>query len=109
MSKEFVTVPINYAAEMRAYDTKVGEFRVHYAGFFDPGFGFTKNVKDKRSKAVLEIRCHETPFMLQDSQIIGKLIYETLASTPNATYGEIIGSNYQGQTLKLSKHFESWQ
>ena len=70
--------------------------------------GFTKNVKDKRSKAVLEIRCHETPFMLQDSQIIGKLIYETLASTPNTTYGEVIGSNYQGQTLKLSKHFKSW-
>ena len=87
----------------------MGEFRVHYAGFFDPGFGWTKNLEDKRSKAVLEIRCHETPFILQDRQIIGKLIYETLASNPTATYGEMIGSNYQGQALKLSKHFESWQ
>ena len=108
-SKEYIKIPPQTAAEMVPYEAKMGEFRVHYAGFFDPGFGFTKNIKDKRSKAVLEIRCHETPFILQDSQIIGKLIYETLASTPNATYGEIIGSNYQGQTLKLSKHFESWQ
>ena len=87
----------------------MGEFRVHYAGFFDPGFGFIRNIGGKRSKAVLEIRCHETPFILEDSQIIGKLIYETLASTPDSMYGEIIGSNYQGQTLKLSKHFENWQ
>ena len=94
---------------MVPYEVRMGEFRVHYAGFFDPGFGFTKNIKmDKRAKAVLEIRCHETPFILQDSQIIGKLIYETLSSLPNTTYGEMIGSNYQGQTLKLSKHFESW-
>ena len=77
--------------------------------FFDPGFGFEKNIVDKRSKAVLEIRCHETPFILEDGQIIGKLIYETLARRPNATYGELIGSNYQGQTLKLSKHFKNWQ
>ncbi|MFL2800404.1 MAG: 2'-deoxycytidine 5'-triphosphate deaminase [Paracoccaceae bacterium] len=108
-SKEYITIPPQTAAEMVPYEVKMGEFRVHYAGFFDPGFGFAKNKKDKQSKAVLEIRCHETPFMLQDSQIIGKLIYETLTSTPNATYGEVIGSNYQGQTLKLSKHFESWQ
>ena len=87
----------------------MGEFRVHYAGFFDPGFGFTKSITDERSKAVLEIRCHETPFILEDRQIIGKLIYETLSSMPNAMYGEIIGSNYQGQTLKLSKHFKNWQ
>ena len=94
---------------MVPYEVKMGEFRVHYAGFFDPGFGFTSSKQDKRSKAVLEIRCHETPFILQDSQIIGKLIYETLARRPHATYGELIGSNYQGQTLKLSKHFENWQ
>ncbi len=108
-SKEYITIPPQTAAEMVPYEVKMGEFRVHYAGFFDPGFGFTKNVKENRSKAVLEIRCHETPFMLQDSQIIGKLIYETLASIPKSIYGEIIGSNYQGQTLKLSKHFESLQ
>ena len=70
---------------------------------------FKKNIGDKRSKAVLEIRCHETPFILEDGQIIGKLIYEQLSNEPNAMYGEIIGSNYQGQTLKLSKHFENWQ
>ena len=108
-SKEYVTIPPSTAAEMVPYEVKMGEFRVHYAGFFDPGFGFTSSKQDKKSKAVLEIRCHETPFILQDSQIIGKLIYETLASRPNATYGELIGSNYQGQTLKLSKHFENWQ
>ena len=108
-SKEYVTIPPSTAAEMVPYEVKMGEFRVHYAGFFDPGFGFTSSKQYKKSKAVLEIRCHETPFILQDSQIIGKLIYETLASRPNATYGELIGSNYQGQTLKLSKHFENWQ
>ena len=108
-SKEYVTIPPSTAAEMVPYEVKMGEFRVHYAGFFDPGFGFTNNNQEKRSKAVLEIRCHETPFILQDSQIVGKLIYETLASKPNATYGGVIGSNYQGQTLKLSKHFENWQ
>ena len=108
-SKEYITIPPQTAAEMVPYEVRMGEFRVHYAGFFDPGFGFTKNIVDKRSKAVLEIRCHETPFILEDSQIIGKLIYETLSSAPNAMYGEIIGSNYQGQTLKLSKHFKNWQ
>ena len=108
-SKEYITIPPQTAAEMVPYEVGMGEFRVHYAGFFDPGFGLIKNTKDKRSKAVLEVRCHETPFILQHSQIIGKLIYETLSSKPNSTYGEIIGSNYQGQTLKLSKHFESWQ
>ena len=108
-SKEYITIPPQTAAEMVPYEVKMGEFRVHYAGFFDPGFGFKKNKRDKRSKAVLEIRCHETPFILEDSQIIGKLIYETLAGKPNTTYGELIGSNYQGQTLKLSKHFENWQ
>ena len=108
-SKEYVTIPPQTAAEMVPYEVRMGEFRVHYAGFFDPGFGFTGNIGGERSKAVLEIRCHETPFLLEDSQIIGKLIYETLASTPDSMYGEIIGSNYQGQTLKLSKHFENWQ
>ena len=108
-SKEYITIPPQTAAEMVPYEVKMGEFRVHYAGFFDPGFGYTKKKGDKRSKAVLEIRCHETPFILEDCQIIGKLIYETLTTKPNTTYGEIIGSNYQGQKLKLSKHFENWQ
>ena len=108
-SKEYITIPPQTAAEMVPYEVRMGEFRVHYAGFFDPGFGFTNNIGGERSKAVLEIRCHETPFILQDGQIIGKLIYETLSSTPDSMYGEIIGSNYQGQVLKLSKHFENWQ
>ena len=108
-SKEYITIPPQTAAEMVPYEVRMGEFRVHYAGFFDPGFGFARNIGKERSKAVLEIRCHETPFILQDSQIIGKLIYEALSGTPNSIYGEKIGSNYQGQTLKLSKHFENWQ
>ena len=108
-SKEYVTIPPQTAAEMVPYEVRMGEFRVHYAGFFDPGFGFTNSICGERSKAVLEIRCHETPFILEDSQIIGKLIYETLSNEPNVMYGEIIGSNYQGQTLKLSKHFKNWQ
>ena len=94
---------------MVPYEVKMGEFRVHYAGFLTRASVSPVAKRTKRSKAVLEIRCHETPFILQDSQIIGKLIYETLAKRPNATYGELIGSNYQGQTLKLSKHFENWQ
>ena len=108
-SKEYITIPPQTAAEMVPYEVRMGEFRVHYAGFFDPGFGFTNNIKDQRSKAVLEIRCHETPFILEDGQIIGKLIYEKLSGIPNAVYGETMGSNYQGQKLKLSKHFENLQ
>ena len=106
-SKEFIIIPPQTAAEMVPYEVKMGEFRVHYAGFFDPGFGFTTDKNNSLSKAVLEIRCHETPFILEDSQIIGKLVYEKLATKPKKTYGNIIGSNYQGQTLKLSKHFRN--
>ena len=107
-SKEYITIPPQTAAEMVPYEVRMGEFRVHYAGFLILGLVSQRILRTKRSKAVLEIRCHETPFILEDSQIIGKLIYETLSSMPNAMYGEIIGSNYQGQTLKLSKHFENW-
>jgi len=104
MSKEFVTVPLNYAAEMRAYDTKVGEFRVHYAGFFDPGFGFAE-VNGQGSRGVLEVRCHEAPFVLEHGQIVGRLVYEKMLESPSQLYGQEIASNYQGQGLKLSKHF----
>ena len=101
-SKEAVTVPPDHAAEMVAYDTLVGEFRVHYAGFFDPGFGHAEN---GGTRAVLEVRSHEVPFVLDDGQIVGRLIYERLLDEPDKLYGRDIGSSYQRQGLALSKHF----
>ena len=104
-SKESVTVPLDHAAEMRAYDTRVGEFRVHYAGFFDPGFGHP-DVGAVGTRAVLEVRSHEVPFLLEDGQIVGRLVYEPLVEKPDKIYGAAgLGSNYQRQGLKLSKHF----
>jgi dCTP deaminase len=82
----------------------MGEFRVHYAGFFDPGFGFTEQ-GHPGSRAVLEVRSHEVPFVLEDGQAIGRLMYEPMAETPDILYGQTETSNYQGQGLKLSKHF----
>jgi len=105
VSKETVKVPPEYAAEMVAYDTQVGEFRVHYAGFFDPGFGYSADGKDAGSRAVLEVRSHQVPFILEDGQVIGRLVYERLTDTPEELYGGDIGSSYQGQGLALSKHF----
>lgn len=99
---ESVRVPPHLAAEMVAYDTSMGEFRVHYAGFFDPGFGWPKDVA---SKAVLEVRSHEVPFMLEHSQTIGWLRYERLTDAPSRVYGTSIRSNYQGQGLALAKQF----
>ena len=104
-TRERVAVPPDYAAEMVAYDTLVGEFRVHYAGFFDPGFGFGAG---GASKAVLEVRSHDVPFLLDHGQIIGWLRYEKLASLPDQIYGSEIGSSYQGQGLKLGKQFKPW-
>ena len=104
-SREYIVIPPHLAAEMVPYEVKMGEFRVHYAGFFDPGFGAQMTSEKEKSKAVLEIRCHETPFILEDKQVIGKLIYETLTEVPIEVYGKKIRSNYQGQDLKLSKHF----
>ena len=103
-SKEPVAVPPDHAAEMVAYDTLVGEFRVHYAGFFDPGFG-DPGGGGAGSKAVLEVRSHEVPFMLEDGQIVGRLKYEKLAAPPDKLYGGNIGSSYQRQGLQLSKQF----
>lgn len=105
-SREAVQVPPNYAAEMVPYDPLVGEFRVHYAGFFDPGFGASE-AGGTGSRAVLEVRSHEVPFILEHGQIIGRLVYEHMASRPDALYGQGLGSNYQRQGLKLSKHFKS--
>ncbi|QIG48934.1 2'-deoxycytidine 5'-triphosphate deaminase [Nordella sp. HKS 07] len=104
-SKEAVRVPPTHAAEMVPFNPLVGEFRVHYAGFFDPGFGHQSG-GGEGSRAVLEVRSHEVPFILEDGQIIGRLIYEPLTQMPDQVYGQGIGSNYQRQGLKLSKHFK---
>ncbi len=103
-SKEAVHVPPTHAAEMVPFNPLVGEFRVHYAGFFDPGFGH-EAAGGEGSRAVLEVRSHKVPFILEDGQIIGRLIYEPLTETPDQLYGAGIGSHYQAQGLKLSKHF----
>jgi len=103
-SRESVKVPPGYAAEMIAYDTLVGEFRVHYAGFFDPGFG-DASAGGEGSKAVLEVRSYEVPFVIEDGQVVGRLVYERLTSPPERLYGLNVQSNYQRQGLRLSKHF----
>ncbi|MBE0412845.1 2'-deoxycytidine 5'-triphosphate deaminase [Yoonia sp.] len=105
VSREAIVIPPLQAAEMAPYLAMVGEFRVHYAGFFDPGFGYAAAGGDG-SRGVLEVRCHEAPFVLEHGQIVGRLIYEHMAAMPNALYGAQIKSNYQGQGLKLSKHFK---
>ena len=106
-SRESVVVPPDHAAEMLAYDTLVGEFRVHYAGFFDPGFGAAET-GGAGSRAVLEVRSHEVPFMIEDGQIVGRLVYERLITRPDKLYGTPIGSSYQRQGLALSKHFKAF-
>ncbi len=105
-SKEPIEIPVLQAAEMLPIDPAVGEFRVHYAGFFDPGFG-TEEAGAVGSKAVLEVRSHETPFLLEDGQTVAKLVYEPLTARPERIYGQG-GSHYQRQGLKLSKHFRGW-
>jgi dCTP deaminase len=104
-SREAVSIPPDYAAEMVPYNPLVGEFRVHYAGFFDPGFGHSV-AGGTGSRAVLEVRSHEVPFILSHGQIIGRLVFERLTEVPERVYGQGIGSNYQAQGLKLSKHFK---
>lgn len=106
VSREAVTIPPEFAAEMAPYLAVVGEFRVHYAGFFDPGFGHDA-AGGAGSRGVLEVRCHEAPFVLEHGQVVGRLLYERMAEVPTQLYGAGIASNYQGQGLKLSKHFKS--
>ncbi len=106
VSQEAIHVPPLYAAEMVPFDPLVGEFRVHYAGFFDPGFGHA-NAGGAGSRAVLEVRSHEVPFILEHGQIIGRLIYEHMLEKPASLYGGDLRSSYQAQGLKLSKHFRS--
>jgi dCTP deaminase len=105
-SKEAIEIPVLEAAEMTPIDPSVGEFRVHYAGFFDPGFG-TEEAQGVGSKGVLEVRSHETPFLLEDGQTVARLVYEPLTARPSRLYGDQ-GSHYQRQGLKLSKHFQRW-
>ncbi len=106
MTKEAIAVPPEYAAEMLPYDTRAGEFRVHYAGFFDPGFGWNAALnKAGSSRGVLEVRSHEVPFLLEHGQTVGWLRYERMAARPELLYGQDINSNYQGQSLKLAKQF----
>jgi dCTP deaminase len=107
LSKEKVRIPTGYAAEMVAYDPSMGEFRIHYAGFFDPGFGYGAS-DVKGSHAVLEVRSHEVPFLIEDGQMVGRLIYERLLSSSDKVYGANIGSSYQGQGLSLSKQFKQF-
>ncbi|WP_397541498.1 2'-deoxycytidine 5'-triphosphate deaminase [Roseovarius salis] len=106
VSRESVHIPPAYAAEMAPYLAMVGEFRVHYAGFFDPGFGHDA-AGGAGSRGVLEVRCHEAPFVLDHGQVVGRLVYERMDQVPERLYGAGIASNYQGQGLKLSKHFRS--
>ncbi|MEW5424918.1 2'-deoxycytidine 5'-triphosphate deaminase [Amorphus sp. 3PC139-8] len=105
VSREAVQVPPGYAAEMVPFDPLVGEFRVHYAGFFDPGFGH--GAAGSGARAVLEVRSHEVPFILDHGQVVGRLVYERMAELPDTLYGTGLGSNYQAQRLKLSKHFRA--
>jgi dCTP deaminase len=105
-SRERVAIPYEFAAEMVPFNPLVGEFRVHYAGFFDPGFGYEPG-RGPSARAVLEVRSREVPFILEHGQIIGRLVFERLTDTPPEVYGQGIGSNYQRQGLKLSKHFRA--
>ncbi len=105
-SKAAIEIPSLQAAEMTPIDPSVGEFRVHYAGFFDPGFG-TEEAGAVGSRGVLEVRSHETPFLLEDGQTVARLVFEPLTERPERIYGED-GSHYQRQGLKLSKHFRAW-
>jgi dCTP deaminase len=103
VSRESVAIPADYAAEMAPYLAMVGEFRVHYAGFFDPGFGIGQ--AGVGARGVLEVRCHEAPFVLEHGQVVGRLVYERMSIRPDRLYGAGIRSNYQGQGLKLAKQF----
>ena len=106
VSREAVVIPPTHAAEMAPFLAMAGEFRVHYAGFFDPGFGWAQ-AGGTGSRGVLEVRCHEAPFVLEHGQTVGRLVYESMADIPAQVYGADLKSNYQGQGLKLAKHFKT--
>ena len=104
VSRESVRIPPGFAAEMSPYLPFIGEFRVHYAGFFDPGFGYGLP-GDAGARSVLEVRCHETPFVLRHGQVVGRLKFEKMLDVPEAIYGTALGSSYQGQGLLLARQF----
>ncbi|MCU1329587.1 MAG: 2-deoxycytidine 5-triphosphate deaminase [Bryobacterales bacterium] len=106
-SREKVRIPPMYAAEMVPYDPTIGEFRIHYAGFFDPGFGYGSRGEINGTRAVLEVRSHEVPFIMEHGQVVASLVFEELLERPRVLYGEGMGSSYQRQGLKLSKHFKT--
>jgi dCTP deaminase len=106
LSAEGVSIPPHLAAEMAAYDPTAGELRTHYAGFFDPGFGFSRDGKTAGSRAALEVRARDVPFMVDHRQPVCKLAFEVMSEEPEVLYGEDMGSSYQGQVSMLSKHFE---
>ncbi|OQW35398.1 MAG: 2-deoxycytidine 5-triphosphate deaminase [Nitrospira sp. SG-bin1] len=105
-SKERIRVPAGYAAEMVAYEAACGELRTHYAGFFDPGFGYGSKGEIKGTQVVLEVRPHDVPFLIHDGQTFFKVVYDRMAGMPTQLYGSLLGSSYQQQTLTLSKHFK---
>jgi dCTP deaminase len=105
LSAEGVSIPPTYAAEMLAYDPTAGELRTHYAGFFDPGFGYARDGSATGSRAALEVRARDVPFMVEHGQPVCKLAFERMAEEPDVLYGTDVGSNYQGQQTMLSKHF----
>lgn len=107
-SRERIGVPPTSAAELEQYDPSIGEFSIHYAGFFDPGFGFGASGEVKGTKAVLEVRAHELPVLLEDEQNIGRVLYHRLGDVPDKLYGHAIGSSYQQQGLALSKQFKKF-
>ena len=107
-TKEYIRVPGDLASEMVAYDIYNGEFRSHYAGFFDPGFGYGKDGKIKGRQAVLEVRSYENNFIFRDDQPICRMNFEKLINPADFIYSEEIGSHYANQSgSKLSKHFKS--
>jgi len=105
MSDEAVTIPPELAAEMTAYDPTSGELRTHYAGFFDPGFGYDPDGRFMGSRAALEVRAHDVPFMVEHRQRVCKLTFERMLEPPTLLYGRDVGSNYQRQEETLGKHF----
>jgi dCTP deaminase len=105
LSEEAVRIPPAFAAEMTAFDPTSGELRTHYAGFFDPGFGFDRDDRFHGSRAALEVRAHDVPFMIEHRQRVCKLTFERMLMPPDRLYGEGIGSNYQNQVDTLGKHF----
>ena len=109
LSAEGVSIPPSYAAEMLAYDPTAGELRTHYAGFFDPGFGYEPSGRFFGSRAALEVRAHDVPFMIEHGQRVCRLTFERMAEPPGVLYGEGIGSSYQRQENMLGKHFRREQ